>query len=83
MPLIMSIGDVALSERAMAPATCGEAIDVPEIVSESEVLLIHDEVMYKPGAIISTQVPMLLYEATASVLVLAATVIAFGTRAGE
>jgi hypothetical protein len=61
----MSIDDVALSERAMAPATCGEAIDVPEIVSESEVLLIHDEVMYKSGAIISTQDPVLLKSASA------------------
>jgi len=47
----------------MAPATCGAAIEVPEIVFIAVLLLIHDEVMPAPGAIISTQLPMLLNEA--------------------
>ena len=79
----MLIDTDALSERAMAPATCGEAIDVPEIVVVAELLPIQADVMPAPGAIMSTQDPVLLNEATESVLVLAATVIAFGTRAGE
>ena len=67
----------------MAPATCGEAIDVPEIVVVAELLPIQADVMPTPGAIMSTQDPVLLNEATKSPLVLAATVIAFETRAGE
>jgi hypothetical protein len=47
------------------------------------VLLIHAEVMLEPGAKMSRHVPKLEYEARASVLVVAPTVIAFTARAGE
>ena len=83
MTLLISVNIGALSERAIPPATCGDAIEVPEIVATALFFPIHDEVMPTPGAIISTQDPVLLNDATESALVLAATVMAFGTRAGE
>ena len=72
-----------LNARATAPATCGEAIDVPEIAAVAVLLPIHDEVMPTPGAIMSTHLPRLLKLANASLISLAATVIAAGTRAGD
>jgi hypothetical protein len=71
------------SSSAAAPATCGEAIDVPLIVRIAELLPIQAEVMSTPGAEISTQLPVLLKVASASLLSVAPTVIAAGTRAGE
>ena len=46
-------------------------------------LVFQAEVMLEPGAKMSTQVPKLENEARASVLVVAPTVIAAATRAGE
>jgi hypothetical protein len=71
------------STRAASPATCGDAIDVPEIVLDAEVLEIHAEVICVPGAHMSTQDPKFEYEARASRTSVAPMVIAAGTRAGE
>src|SRR3954464_2526106 len=69
------------SRTAAAPVTCGVAIEVPEIVfvpppSQSEVTL-------TPGAKRSTQEPKLEKDARRSVVSVAPTVRAAGTRAGE
>ena len=69
--------------KAAAPATCGEAIEVPLIVFVPVLLVYQAEVIELPGAKISRQVPKFEYEARASVLVVAPTVIAAPTRAGE
>jgi hypothetical protein len=42
---------------AAAPATCGDAIEVPLIELVAVSLVFHDEVMLEPGAKRSTQVP--------------------------
>ncbi len=42
---------------AAAPATCGDAIDVPLIVFVATSLVFQDDVIDDPGALISTQVP--------------------------
>lgn len=47
----------AWARRAARPATCGEAIDVPEIVRVAEELPIHADVMLVPGAHRSTHDP--------------------------
>ena len=47
----------AWTRRAARPATCGEAIDVPEIVRVAEELPIHADVMFVPGAQRSTHDP--------------------------
>ncbi len=52
----LSVGCVA-SHRAAAPATCGVAIDVPEMVLVAVSLVFHDDVMFSPGAKMSVQVP--------------------------
>jgi hypothetical protein len=46
-------------------------------------LVFHAEVMLEPGAKMSRQLPKLENEERASVLVVAPTVLAAGTRAGE
>jgi hypothetical protein len=56
---------------------------VPEIVFVAVSLVFQDEVMLLPGAKMSTQVPKFENDERASVIVVAPTVIAFGTRAGE
>ena len=73
---------------AATPATCGVAIDVPEIVFVAVSLVFHDDVMLLPGAKMSRQGPK--FEASggvncdrASLLAVAPTVIALATRAGE
>ena len=71
------------SASATAPVTCGVAIDVPLIMLVAELDPIQAEVMFTPGAEISTQLPVLLNDASTSLLSVAPTVIAFGTRAGE
>ncbi|KOX51980.1 hypothetical protein ADL08_02870 [Streptomyces sp. NRRL F-6492] len=50
---------VGLAARwsAAAPATCGVAIDVPEMVLVAESLEFQDEVMEEPGAKMSRTVP--------------------------
>jgi hypothetical protein len=55
---------------------------VPLIVLVAVSLVRHAEVMSCPGANQSTQVPQLEKDALASVIVLAALLIASGTRAG-
>ena len=69
--------------RAATPATCGVAIEVPEIVFVAVSLVFQDEVMLEPGAKISTHVPKLEKDERASVIVVDPTVIALGSRAGE
>jgi hypothetical protein len=69
--------------NAATPATCGVAIDVPEIVLVAVSLVRHAEVMLLPGAKMSTQVPKFENDERASVVVVEPTVIAAGARAGE
>ena len=69
--------------RAATPATCGVAIEVPEIVFVAVSLVFQDEVMLEPGAKMSTHVPKLEKDERASVIVVDPTVIALGSRAGE
>lgn len=89
-PLIIAAPTVAgeavgfVSRKSAAtPATCGEAIDVPEIVLVAVSLVLQEDVMLEPGAKMSTQVPQLENEDRASVLVVEPTVSAFGARAGD
>jgi hypothetical protein len=70
-----------LQIAATAPATWGEAIEVPLIVMVPP--LNHVEVIDAPGAKMSIQEPVLEKLARVSDGVVAPTVIAFGTRAGE
>jgi hypothetical protein len=42
---------------AATPATCGAAIEVPEMVLVAVSLVLHAEVMLEPGAKMSRQVP--------------------------
>ena len=44
-----SVGCVA-SHRAAAPATCGVAIDVPEMLFVAVSLVFHADTMFEPGA---------------------------------
>ena len=69
--------------KAATPATCGVAMEVPEMVLVAVSLVFHDEVMLDPGAKISTHVPKFEKDERASVLVVEPTVIAVATRAGE
>src|SRR5262249_1940323 len=74
---------LAPSTSAAAPTTCGVAIDVPLIVLVAVSLVFHAEVIPTPGAKMSRQVPKLENDAFWSLLWVAPTVIAAGTRAGE
>ena len=68
---------------ALAPATWGDAMLVPEMVLVAVSLVYHADVMPTPGANRSTQDPKLEKEARTSVEVEAATVMAAqgaGTR---
>ena len=65
----------------MPPATCGHAIDVPEIVAMR--LPGHAERMETPGAYTSTQSPLFAQEGAESVSVVAETLIASGALAGD
>ena len=69
--------------NAATPATCGVAIDVPEIVLVAVSLVFHDDVMLLPGAKMSTHVPKFENEERASLVVVEPTVMALGARAGE
>src|ERR1044072_1928885 len=69
--------------KAATPATCGVAMEVPEIVLVAVSLVFQDEVMLDPGAKISTHVPKLEKDERASVLVVEPTVMALPTRAGD
>lgn len=74
---------VAESMRVAAPATCGEAIEVPEMVVVAVVEVYHADRIDDPGANRSRQVPTLECEARASPEVVAPTVTALVTRAVE
>ena len=74
---------VALSRSAAAPATCGDAIDVPLIVFVAVSLLSQALVMPEPGAKMSRHVPKFENDERLSVFVVAPTVIALAARAGE
>ena len=76
---------VGLADKAKAatPVTWGEAIEVPDRILVAVALVFQAELMPPPGAYRSTQVPQLENEARKSMLVVAATVIALGSRAGE
>jgi hypothetical protein len=58
-------------------------MEVPLIVLVAVSLVDHADVMASPGAAISTQLPKLLNEARASVMVLADTVMAAAALEGE
>src|SRR5262245_58819585 len=68
---------------AAAPATCGEAIEVPLMVLVALVPVFQAEVMLSPGAKMSMQVPVLENQARESTLLVAPTVMAAAARAGE
>ena len=68
---------------AAAPATCGDAIEVPLIVFVAVSEEYQAEVMPDPGAKRSTQLPMFENDERASLEVLAPTVRAAGTRPGD
>ena len=68
---------------AATPATCGAAIDVPLIVLVAVSDVDHAEVMLEPGAKMSRHVPKFENDDRASLLVVAPTVIASATRAGD
>lgn len=68
---------------AVAPATCGQAIEVPEMVLVAVVLVGHAALMLDPGAWMSTQEPQFEKLDLASLLMVEPTVIALGADAGE
>jgi hypothetical protein len=68
---------------AATPVTCGVAIEVPEIVFVAVSLVFQDDVIFDPGAKMSTHVPKFENEERASVVVVEPTVIALATRAGD
>ena len=68
---------------AASPATWGEAIEVPLSVAVAVLEVCQVDLMALPGANKSRQLPKLEYEALASALVVAPTVMAEGSRAGE
>ena len=70
-------------KSAATPATCGDAIEVPEIVFVAVLLVAQAEVILEPGAKMSTHVPKFENEDRASELVVDPTVSALVTRAGE
>lgn len=69
--------------NAATPATCGDAIDVPDRDAIRVVLPMNAEVMLCPGAKMSTHVPQLENDARLSTEVDAATVMASGALAGD
>jgi hypothetical protein len=89
-PLLIAVATTAGEEvgfcckyRATTPATCGAAIDVPDI----DVIAVFEEipadVIDWPGANKSTHVPQLENDARESIKFDAATVMALGALAGE
>jgi len=75
--------DRVLQIEAAMPATCGQAMDVPEIVFVAVLEPIQADMMLLPGAKVSTQVPKLEKLERASVLVLEPTQMPKGADAGE
>lgn len=81
-----SAGDAAefVSRKSAAtPATCGDAIEVPEMVFVAASPVAHADVILEPGAKMSTHVPKFENDERASVMVVEPTVMAFGARAGD
>jgi hypothetical protein len=68
---------------AATPATCGDAIDVPEMVFVAVVEVYHADRMLEPGAKTSRQDPKLENDERASAEVVEPTVTASGSPAGE
>ena len=69
--------------NAAAPATCGEAIEVPLSVAVAVFELNHADKIPEPGAKMSRHVPKFENDERASVVVVEPTVIAFAARAGD
>lgn len=69
--------------RAAAPATCGADIEVPEMVLVAVFVVFQADVMFTPGAEISTRDPKLEKEAHPSLIAVAPTVMASATSAGD
>jgi hypothetical protein len=69
--------------RATIPATCGEAIDVPDFTDDAVEEPIHAEVMFDPGAKRSTHGPKFENDERASADVEDPTVIATASPAGD
>ena len=69
--------------RAATPATCGDAIEVPESATGVEKFLASADGIETPGAKISTHSPKLENDARLSNLSVAPTVIASGADAGD
>src|SRR5215211_4679159 len=68
---------------AAAPATCGDAIDVPDMVAVAVSFAMPAETMSTPGAYRSVQVPKFDNDARRSLMSLAAVVMAVAARAGD
>ena len=68
---------------ATAPATCGEAIEVPWIVRVEVFDVIQPAVISVPGALISTHGPKFVNEARPSPPFVAPTAMALGADAGD
>jgi len=71
------------SKSAAAPATWGEAIEVPDQEAVEVVEVMVEERIPEPGAKMSRQVPKFEKEERESVEVVAPTVIAAGAEAGD
>jgi len=71
------------SRSATAPATCGHAIDVPDILVDPVFDPAEADLIEDPGAKMLLHRPKLLKPDRAFLLVDDATVIAVGTKAGE
>src|SRR3989441_11045162 len=69
--------------RAAAPATCGVAMDVPLMVLVARSPVSQSDVVFTPGAKISTHGPKLENDAMLSLMSVAPTVSASGALAGE
>jgi hypothetical protein len=68
---------------ATTPATCGDAIDVPDKDRIALEDVLHADTMLTPGAKTSKQAPKFENDARTSVLPIAPTVIALDSEAGE
>jgi len=75
--------DCDCNNKAAAPATWGQAMDVPLLDVTALLLETPADLMLTPGAKMSMQLPQLLKLALASLLDVAATVMADGANAGE
>ena len=69
--------------KATTPATCGDAIEVPDMEVRSVVLRMYDDVIETPGANTSTHEPKFEKPARVSAEFVAPTVMAEGSLAGD